>query len=897
MVVTLLIGCSTSRNQTAKSDVSIVTPVIQEPQHPVKKKNSDKRNNGWWGKAFNEEQPWVSSPSRTNSITKGLEGRHISLWASHGRYYKKDTNKWAWQRPLLFGTNEDLFTQSFVIPYIIPMLQNAGAVVFTPRERDWQNNEVVIDNDSPRTFICDGKEIIVSDTPSKTAYTEIGKWKTIKETGFSIPKDGLMRDGEMPFTTGTARYCSSTKGSASHFVEYTPEIPEEGDYAVYVSYQTIEGSIDDAHYTVFHSNMATEFRVNQRMGGGTWVYLGTFHFNKRSDALNCVVLDNNSKHNGKVTTDAVRFGGGMGNTLRGDSILTTSGLPRFDEGARYYCQWAGAPYSIYSQRGGTDDYADDINSRSMMTNWLAGGSCFEPDTVGLRVPIELCLAIHSDAGFNSDFKSIYGSLGICTTDFNNGKLAAGHPRSHSRELVDTLLNNVSHDLKRIYGKWNVRDIYDRNYSETRRPEMPSAILEMLSHQSFPDMKLAHDPNFKFSISRAIYKAVLKYIAHAHGKTYIVQPLPPANLSSSLSESGNLSLSWTAQNDSLEPTAKANSFKVYIAKGDDDFDNGNIVKSNNISINLQPATLYRFRVSAINEGGESLKSEEMAAIFRPGKPMVLVANGFHRLAAPQVIDSISGSSTKHLGFDITSDPGLSFGKTPVWAGKQIVYDASKSKGEGPGTFGYSNTELAGTLVAGNDFNYTTTHVKAIASSFGYSAVSCSATTLPFYDLSKYAAIDLIIGNERNDGYSTIISKALPQYLRDVIDSYNGGLFISGSYVASDASNDVETAFLNNSLHLNSAGQYRLLQPEIHGMGMTFEIHKTINPQHYASVSSDILSPTNGAFATLAYADGSTAAVAFDGRKFIMGFPFECIKTEKDRNSIMTAILKYITPASK
>lgn len=33
------------------------------------------------------------------------------------------------------------------MPYLIPMLQNAGAIVFTPRERDWQRNEIVIDND------------------------------------------------------------------------------------------------------------------------------------------------------------------------------------------------------------------------------------------------------------------------------------------------------------------------------------------------------------------------------------------------------------------------------------------------------------------------------------------------------------------------------------------------------------------------------------------------------------------------------------------------------------------------------------------------------------------------------------------------------------------------------
>ena len=47
----------------------------------------------------------------------------------------------------LFCTTEDLYTQTLVVPYLIPMLENAGANVFTPRERDWQRNEVIVDND------------------------------------------------------------------------------------------------------------------------------------------------------------------------------------------------------------------------------------------------------------------------------------------------------------------------------------------------------------------------------------------------------------------------------------------------------------------------------------------------------------------------------------------------------------------------------------------------------------------------------------------------------------------------------------------------------------------------------------------------------------------------------
>ena len=68
-------------------------------------------------------------------------------------------------------------------------------------------------------------------------------------------------------------------------------------------------------------------------------------------------------------------------------------------------------------------------------------------------------------------------------------------------------------------------MFDRNYSETREPQVPAMILEMLSHQNFRDMALGHDPAFKFNLARAIYKGVLKYTSYQHEEDYVVQPLP------------------------------------------------------------------------------------------------------------------------------------------------------------------------------------------------------------------------------------------------------------------------------------------------------------------------------------------------------------------------------------
>ncbi len=88
----------------------------------------------------------ISKPLRP---TAGLSRRTIGLWHSHGWYYDRTEDRWEWQRPRLFQSVEDLGPMSYTLPYLVPMLENAGARVFLPRERDTQRHEVVVDNDTP----------------------------------------------------------------------------------------------------------------------------------------------------------------------------------------------------------------------------------------------------------------------------------------------------------------------------------------------------------------------------------------------------------------------------------------------------------------------------------------------------------------------------------------------------------------------------------------------------------------------------------------------------------------------------------------------------------------------------------------------------------------------------
>ena len=851
--------------------------------------------------------PVITNLSRPYTAASGLDNRHIAVWQSHGRYYNQRKKEWEWQRARLFQTVEDMFTQSFILPYLVPMLENAGATVFLPRERDLRREELIIDGD---TKSIDG---------SYEEHNGEQKWKKSDGGGFANTKKTYVY-GENPFVLGTYNECKTVAaGGQISTAEYLPNIPETGDYAVYISYKTLANSTSDARYTVFHCGGKTEFSINQRMSGGTWLYLGNFKFRKGKHDECKIVVDNASKTAGKtLTVDAIKIGGGMGNIARKpssdktNSAAQVSGYPRYAEGARYWLQWAGMPQSVYSTSKNENDYNDDYKSRGEWVNYLAGGSQVLPQNKGLGIPVDLSFALHTDAGILSG-DSIVGTLAICTTTNLDKRTSYtnGVSRMAAYDFADMVQTQVVEDIRRSFApEWTRRGIWDKQYNECRVPELPSMLFELLAHQNFADMRYAHDPRFKFTVSRAIYKGMLKYISYNAGKPYIVQPLPVTQFSTQFLDTKRVELRWQATTDSIEPTAVPDSYVVYTRIDDGGFDNGRVVNANSTVVNIDEDKIYSFKIAALNAGGESFPSEILSVCrAKNDKPTVLIINGFDRICAPKSFvyaDSIAG-------FDYDDDAGVPYIADISFTGKQ--YDFLRvspyiSNNE-PG-FGASDSDWETKIIAGNTFDYPYIHGKAIQEA-GYSFVSSSKSAVEqeSIDITNYKIVNLILGKQKQtftgNGSKGAEFKTFSPRLQNVLKKYTfecGNLMISGAFIASDfyienfIDND-DKHFMENVLH------YKLLSTKAnfnatidvteHFGKFDFKYPVVPNEKTYFLEKSDAIIPVGNSTSVFCrYADTNLGAgIIYSGSYKVcaLAVPFEIINSEKDRNRLMAKILNF------
>lgn len=881
--------------------------------------------------------PLVTRENRPYNITHGLQNRHIALWHSHGLYYEQKLARWEWQRARLFQTVEDLYTMSYVLPFLTPMLENAGAIVMLPRERDTQINEVVVDNDD-----------------AESGYSEQGGtylWRTDEKDnrGFANKKE-IYTCYDNPFRMGTYRRIVTHNPELNKkavmqpaFAEWIPDIPEAGEYAVYVSYASLPLSARDARYTVHHKGGSEVFRVNQQMGGGTWIYLGTFSFDEGRNVAGRVTLSNESREvNAIVTADAVKFGGGMGNMGRmvQDTSLVShfgnisfppqiSGYPRFTEGARYWLQYAGFSDTVYTYYEGDNDYTDDYSSRGRWVNTLAGGSEKHPGNPGLKIPVDLSFSFHTDAGVTKN-DSIIGTLAIYTRDSDGTEfLPTGHSRLTSRDYTDLVQTQIVNDLRALWNPdWTRRGIWNRSYSESRSPQIPAMLLELLSHQNFADMRYGLDPLFRFTVSRAIYKGMLRYLSSTAGFEYVVQPLPVNRIAVNFNDSGNALLTWEPTEDLLEPTARARGYIVYTRKGGrtESFDSGTYVEANRAEVPVEPGRHYSFRVTAVNSGGESFPSQVVSLFKVPEgdeKGKILIVNGFTRISAP---DSYASHDTLYAGFTDHSDHGVPYIKDISYTGSQFEFRRKYnwSDDDAPG-FGASHADWETRVIPGNTFDYPIIHGDAFASA-GYSYVSCGVDAFSDPDSpvepEGFFAVDLILGKQKQVHRGGIPSgradfRAFPPALQVKLTQYarqQGNLLISGSYVSSDIwggvlKDSLSERFATDILKIRHRTNQAARKGEVITAPSPFTafydgkpadqavytFQATLNDIVYAVESPDAFEPAGeGAFTIFRYREnrlGAGVAYKGDHASVVLGFPLETLQEKEQLERLVKQCLDF------
>lgn len=831
--------------------------------------------------------PLTRSLSTPHEIKNGLQNRHIALWQSHGLYYAQTAHRWEWQRARMFGTVEDLFTQSFVLPYLTPMLENAGATILIPRERDTQIHEIIIDNDR--------------STPG-SEYKELDgekAWSDGEKAGFGHIQ-ATYTNGENPFTQGTYRQTVTQRKGKESLIEWIPEIPESGNYAVYASYQSFPNSTEQALYTIHHAGGETTIAVNQTMGGGTWIYLGNFKFTAHEQAHERIVLTNQSNKSGKIiTADAIKIGGGMGNIARSPLEspypieAETSGYPRFTEAARYWLQWAGIPDSIYSKSTFRNDYQDDIYARPRWVNYLKEQT---------HIPIDMAFAFHSDAGTTPD-DSIIGTLGIYMSKSNDGIYTNRKSREIARDLTDMIQTQILSDVRKVYNpQWSRRGMWNQSYIEARIPDVPTMLLELLSHQNFADMRYGLDPRFRFLICRAIYKGMLRYICFQNKQEPIVQPLPPDRLYTELVETNKVRIGWKAVQDTLEESASPTAYILYSRKDSGGFDNGTLVKGEEIILPIETGIIHSYKVAAVNKGGISFPSE-IVSVYRSPKgekdKTVLIVNGFDRISGPASFESAADSLA---GFLYAVDRGVPYLNDIAFIGDQFEFrrTATWNSNDNNG-HGDSYNNYAGQVIAGNTFDYPFIHGQAMAET-GYSFVSCSHKSLAegVVKPDTYPIIDLILGKQRQPVITPVLQDTLRSYL-----AQGGNLLVSGTNLFSDSwGNAQDRTFVEEVLKGKLASRNASKEGIVNSCASPYgyingryTFRTRPNPICYSIESVDGVLPADKlAHTILRYPENNIGAgIVYEGkyRTCSLGFPFEALQTPSERNRLMESILRFFS----
>lgn len=516
-----------------------------------------------------------------------LNDKAVYLSQCHGWIWYDSLGRFSTQRGNLYDTVEDFHNPEGANHYLVHYLENAGARVYTARERDSNPEMDIVDDGDP-------------------GYSESG---TIEAgyRGFSNSADGWDY-GEGPFDSGSTRRARQASGAS---FSWTPDVPSDGWYAVYVSWVPDSENTSAATYTFAHPGGITERVFDQRPHGWTWQYVETLWLAEGSSLT--VRLDaDGAVDDGWVSADAVRIGGGMADIWRNG---TTSGRPRWEGGAIQYTQFQGAPTSTYDPYGSGD--GSDPSSRSRWADW-------EHPTGEDAV----YLSWHSNAG---------GGTGTSTYTYSGSSGAEVAGSSAFAELLQEELVGTFRD--RWDSGWTDRGHRTAAFAEVspaNNNETPAALVELAFHDHVSDVEYLKDPEFRRDAARAMYRAVVRYFADEDGIPPVFLPEPPVDLAVVHNDGGGLDVSWSNGPSGGVLGDAATGFRLYTSADGRAWDGGVDVTGAHTTLSPDFGETVFVRVTAVNAGGESFPTEVMGArLSMDAMPPVLVVGAYDRYQITQL----------------------------------------------------------------------------------------------------------------------------------------------------------------------------------------------------------------------------------------------------------------------
>ena len=552
------------------------------------------------------------SPRTDGARAGALSGRRIAVSAGHGIFFRWENasgepfEAWDWQRGVMQELREDTHNAQLVLEFLIPLLERAGADVVHVRERSYALPEQVIDNDGGD-------------------YAEAGTWSTSESVGF---------DG------GTYRFAYVDAAGASE-ARWDFVLPEAGEYPVYVWFLASWNRIPAAHYTVHHYGGSTEVVLDQHVlrveswdadsypntppsaadegtMNGHWHYLGTFPF--VPEEAGAVVLSSQGEDSDLVViADAIRVGASESGVTH---LGATSGRPRWDEAAIEFLEAMGLPAWLR---------VNDPVCRSLY-------ACYEG--------VDAYLAFHTNccSGSGTQMYTWYPEMWVgensWPVDFIDEELPPG-----TYEWSDAILAHVVSRIRTLWDPdWTSYGHLGADFAELRPQRMgwaqdrddgveppltiPAALIEAAYHDAAWDTLLIEQLGWRHDVARAITAGMIRYF---EGADAVTPPLAPVAVAAT-SDAEGLRLSWRPAPDPGDENAAPAAYRVYRSVNPLVFPREPALETGALDavFSVAPCEGDYFRVSAVNEAGESLPGPTVGARRAPtGMPRLLWVNGVDR----------------------------------------------------------------------------------------------------------------------------------------------------------------------------------------------------------------------------------------------------------------------------